>query len=56
MVMLVERSTLLRNAEILHSFHKRKALHIVDDSQGSYLHWVVPSVEVTAVALGKFFN
>lgn len=56
MVMLVESSTLLRNAEILHSFHKREALRIVHDSQGSYLHWVVPSVEVAAVALGKLFN
>lgn len=54
--MLVESSTLLRHVAILHSLDKRKALHIVNDSQGCHLRYVIPNVEVVAMALGKLLN
>ena len=54
--MFMENSPLLRNVARLHSFDKKKALHIVNGSQGFSLHCVIPSVEVVAMALGKLFN
>lgn len=54
--MFVENSPLLRDVARPHSFDKKKALHIVNGSQGFCLYCVIPNVEVVAMALGKLFN
>ena len=52
----MENSPLLRDVATLHSFDKKKALHVVNGSQSFYLHCVIPNVEVVAMAIGKLFN
>lgn len=54
--MAVESSTLLRNVEIFHICHKKKALYVVNDFQGCCLQCVIPNVDAVAMALRKFFN
>jgi len=55
-VVFVENSPLLRDVARPHSFDEKKALHIVNGSQGFCLYCVIPNLEVVAMALGKLFN
>lgn len=55
-VTFLESRSVVKYVARLHSFDKRKDLHIVNGSQCCCLHCVIPNVEVVAMDLGKLLN